>query len=279
MSIMDGWIKLYRQIRQWRWYSDSNVKSLFIHCLLLANVNDGHWHEYDIKQGSFITSLGALSAELGMSMQQIRTALKKLQSSGEIVLKSTNKNTLITICNWASYQGQNEGEQQTNNKQITNEQQTNNKQITTNKNNKERKKDKEEENIIFDDVAFATEQSKTQPTKKTIEEREKDFYDEVAKFVGQYSRDMLRAFFDYWSEPTQNKNKMRFENEKTWETGRRLRTWAKRDEQNSKSYNNGTNQQTDAERLKVPHIGTFTDEQFDAICEMGRMLSKQNAGG
>ena len=268
---MDGWIKLYRQLRQWRWYSDSNVKSLFIHCLLLANVNDGHWREYDIKQGSFITSLGALSAELGMSMQQIRTALKKLQSSGEIVLKSTNKNTLITICNWASYQGQNKEEQQTNNKQITNEQQTSNKQITTNNNNKERKKDKEGENIIFDSVAFATEQPKTQPTKKTIEERKSDFYNEIAQYVGKYDREMLRAFYDYWSEENQQHTKMRFEMEKTWSTGGRLATWNRRQLTDNKQLNyknNGTKQQqglTDEEILSAVaggfalHYGKQTD--------------------
>lgn len=40
---------------------------------------------------------------------------------------------------------------------------------------------------------------------------------------------MLRAFFDYWSEPNREKTKMRFEQQKTWDTKRRLSTWANRE--------------------------------------------------
>ena len=40
---------------------------------------------------------------------------------------------------------------------------------------------------------------------------------------------MLRKFFDYWSEMNKSRTKMRYEGEKTWETSKRLATWASRD--------------------------------------------------
>jgi hypothetical protein len=54
----------------------------------------------------------------------------------------------------------------------------------------------------------------------------KEFYDEVAKFLDTYPKEMLRKFFDYWTELNKSQTKMRFEMEKTWELSKRLRTWA-----------------------------------------------------
>jgi hypothetical protein len=40
----------------------------------------------------------------------------------------------------------------------------------------------------------------------------------------EYSNSMLRAFFDHWSEKSAN-GKMKFQLERTWETGKRLAKW------------------------------------------------------
>ena len=40
---MEGWIKLHRQILDWEWYDDINVKVLFLHLLLTANYEDKKW--------------------------------------------------------------------------------------------------------------------------------------------------------------------------------------------------------------------------------------------
>ena len=73
-----------------------------------------------------------------------------------------------------------------------------------------------------------------------LEARKEDFYNSLIPFVTQYGKDMVRAFFDYWSEPNKSNSKMRFELERTWDLARRLGTWASRDNQfNHRS--NGTN--------------------------------------
>ena len=50
-SNQKGWIKLYRKMLKWRWYDDAVVKSAFIHCILMANITDAEWHQYDIPKG------------------------------------------------------------------------------------------------------------------------------------------------------------------------------------------------------------------------------------
>lgn len=83
----------------------------------------------------------------------------------------------------------------------------------------------------------------------TIDLRKENFYNSLVPFVGKYGRETIRAFFDYWSEYNKSRTKMRWELQKTWETARRLATWASRDN-NFKFQNNGTgrtNNQADAE--------------------------------
>lgn len=59
-------------------------------------------------------------------------------------------------------------------------------------------------------------------------DRTQKFKDELTPFVEQYGKDMIRAFFDYWSEPNKAKTKMRYEMQKTWDVSGRLRTWERR---------------------------------------------------
>lgn len=137
---MEGWIKIHRKLLDWEWYSDINVTRLFIHLLLKANHTENKWQGMIIEQGQLVTSLEHLSKEIGLTFQQTRTALDKLKSTNEITIKTTNKNSLITIMNYSFYQNNETKITSEITNKITNEQQTNNKQnnkqITTNKNDK-----------------------------------------------------------------------------------------------------------------------------------------------
>ena len=64
-----------------------------------------------------------------------------------------------------------------------------------------------------------------------LEGRKEDFYNSLIPFVDRYGRDMIRAFYDYWTEPNKSRTRMRFELERTWDVSRRLVTWASRDKQ------------------------------------------------
>lgn len=65
--------------------------------------------------------------------------------------------------------------------------------------------------------------------------RKNVFYKSLVSYVGQYPKEMIRAFFDYWSELNKSETKMRYELEKTWELPRRLATWANRERMPSKT--------------------------------------------
>jgi len=144
---MQGWAKYHRQIINWEWYTDANTFRVFFHLVLIANHKDNKWRGIDVKRGQTITSYSKLGLALDLSVQQIRTALDKLEPN-EITRKTTNKYTLINIVNYSIYQdkksGDNTHSNTQDNNQITNEQQSNNNQITTNKNEENEDNEKNE---------------------------------------------------------------------------------------------------------------------------------------
>ena len=105
MQMLNGFIKVHRKLLRWGWYTDYVVKDLFIHLLLLANFKDTQWMGKTIRRGQAVTSYAHLARDLGFTVQQIRTAMNKLKSTGEITTQSTNKYTIVTIEKWSEYQG------------------------------------------------------------------------------------------------------------------------------------------------------------------------------
>lgn len=78
-------------------------------------------------------------------------------------------------------------------------------------------------------------ESKKAAAKAATLSRKNVFYQSLVSYGGQYPKEMIRAFFDYWSELNKSETKMRYELEKTWELPRRLVTWANRERMPSKT--------------------------------------------
>ena len=102
-----------------------------------------------------------------------------------------------------------------------------------------------EKNIIVPEKEKEVESSPIdKPTRVSKEQemksREREFYNMLVPFVKTYGREMIREFFDYWSEPNKSHSKMRFEQELTWDLSRRLQTWEKRSRNGFSKYNSGT---------------------------------------
>ena len=133
------WVKLHRNIVDWEWFDDKNALKLLIYLNVKVNIVDKQWKGITVNRGSLVTGKYSITEDLGISVQQYRTALKKLVQSGEIVKKATNAYTILTLTKWEKMQH----EQQTDNKRITNEQQTDNKRIYPTKESKESKERKE----------------------------------------------------------------------------------------------------------------------------------------
>ncbi|ABB23686.1 hypothetical protein [Pelodictyon luteolum] len=108
-----GWVKLHRQMAQWEWYTDANTFRVFMHLLILVNHSDTTWRGIPVLRGQVLTGLNRLSQDLKLSVQQIRTAIARLVSTGEITNSSTCRYRVITICNYESYQKREEHVRQT----------------------------------------------------------------------------------------------------------------------------------------------------------------------
>lgn len=141
-------------------------------------------------------------AELcGLTRQNIRSILTNLSKKGDLVIDATPASnpasnprlTFVTICNFDTYRvGKRKSTQQ-----VT-------QQVTQGK----------------------TTLSKS---KASLKEREHEFGESLIPYVEKYSKETIRAFFNYWTEKNKSGTKMRFELEKTWETAKRLQTWASRE--------------------------------------------------
>lgn len=123
MKNRTGYLPLWRKILDWEWYSDTCTCKLFLHCCLMANIKESKFRGESIRCGEFVTSVQSLAHENGMSVQQVRTSLAKLQKTGEINKRATNSFTVIQVVNFESHSLK----QQTSNKRATNEQQQNKK--------------------------------------------------------------------------------------------------------------------------------------------------------
>lgn len=102
---MSGWIALHRSILDWEWSNDPLTGWLFVHLLIKANYVDKEWRNVLIKRGQLVTGRLKISQQTGLTERQVRTSLKRLKSTSDIAIKTTNQYSIITICNYDKYQG------------------------------------------------------------------------------------------------------------------------------------------------------------------------------
>lgn len=153
----EGWVKLHRSLLKWEWGNDMRMVGFWAFLLLMSNHDSRKWQGKIIQRGQMVTSLANLAAQTGLTVQTVRTFLKRLKSTHEITYESTHRFTTISICNYDQYQTvdkdvqhtKQQASQQTTNKPSTSHQQaTNNKQELKNLRIKEVKKRKEKENFV-----------------------------------------------------------------------------------------------------------------------------------
>lgn len=104
---MEGWISLHRKFLSWEWFGKPEMVQLFIWLLLNANYADKKWQGQVVKRGQIMTTTPKIMEALHLSERQVRTCISRLKSTGEVTVKTTNRFTIITICNYDRYQGEN----------------------------------------------------------------------------------------------------------------------------------------------------------------------------
>ena len=200
------WVKIYRKSIENGWLTNNKLWTFWTYCLMKAN-----WERKEIlhgnekvilEPGQFISGRKVAAEETGLSEQSVRTCLHNLENLGNLTIKSTSKFSIVTVCNWGTYQGSDNGGLT---KVSTKHQPTPNQRLTTDKNYKNIK------NV------------------KNLLEREEIFKEELRPFLNNpYDKDVLLGFYEYWTEHNKSKTKLRFELEKTWDIKKRLSTWDRR---------------------------------------------------
>lgn len=164
-------------------------------------------------------SYRAFAKACGMTLQVCRTTLSNLAKRGEVETetntalntRANTASTFVIICKYDNYRV--------------------GKKKTTH------------------DLTQQATQSVIDVLKAKCKEREKSFEQSLIPFVasygGIYQPTMIRAFFNYWTEKNKSGTKMRFELEKTWETSKRLQTWAGKEKEYGKRNSNNRTSATD----------------------------------
>ena len=99
-----SWIKLPRTFCDWRWYKDSHMVLLYLHILLHASFSDKEIGEVVIKRGQMLTSYAQLCNNTGLSLQTVRTCIKKLLKTKQIKVLSCKHYTTISVVAYDNFQ-------------------------------------------------------------------------------------------------------------------------------------------------------------------------------
>lgn len=146
-------------------------------------------------EGAVRMPLRAIASRSGLSLQSVRTALGELSSTQLVTQEVTQRVTQITFCHSSTC--------------TTKATQQSTQRVTQ------------------------TSTRKTKPKEKVDEELEKRahaFGQTLIPYVELYGKDMIRAFYDYWTEPNPSHSRMRWEMQRTWDVGRRLERWSRNNE-------------------------------------------------
>ncbi len=143
-----GWVKLHRKILDNDIFKNDKLFRVFMYLLLKASHSERDQLIGDsivaLKAGQWATGRKAISRDTGLTEQNVRTAISKLEKLGILTIKVTVKYSIFSISNWDSYQQDNQ--------QVTSKQPASNQQVTTINNVKNEKNVKE---YIYQQIADA----------------------------------------------------------------------------------------------------------------------------
>lgn len=99
-----GFVFLHRKILEWEWFRNENTFRVFLYLILISNYRNERFEGLEIERGQCVTSVRSICEKLSMTPAKVRTALKHLEKTGEISVKTFSKFSLVTIKNYNKYQ-------------------------------------------------------------------------------------------------------------------------------------------------------------------------------
>lgn len=189
-----------------------NPSDAVLYFFLLNTCNALHWKQ------PFGQSDRFLSLSLGFSINTIRGAKNRLKQRGLIDFKAPEKNgkgiegqTKYVILSVSNFDIVPDTDADTDTDIVP-----------------DRDADRDADNNIRQDKIREDKKEKIKKRKSFKEFTEQDFIEELKLHSEKYSKEMLKDFFIYWTEPNE-KGKMKFQLQKTWSTAGRLSTWSRND--------------------------------------------------
>jgi len=104
-----SYVKLYRKSLESTVFQNANLWQVWSYCMMRANHKTSNilfeGQEITMLPGQFICGRFEGSKACKMKPSTFRDQLYKLRRMKSIDIKSDNKKSIITVCNWANYQG------------------------------------------------------------------------------------------------------------------------------------------------------------------------------
>ena len=99
-----GYIRLHRSLLNWEWFKSGSMLRIWLYLLMTANWADGRFMGIKVPRGSLITSYPRIAEGTGLSRSTVIRALKKLQETGEITVRTNHRYSHIYITHYDEYQ-------------------------------------------------------------------------------------------------------------------------------------------------------------------------------
>ena len=128
MDDSGGFFKVYRKAQHSAFWTKKpyvNYRGLWLTMLMMTNWKEGFFDGHTIKVGQFATSIESLSKACGLSIKQVRNVVDTMKELGMVTVENVaNRFSLVTICNWGTYNGEESRRGQTKGKPRANQGQT-----------------------------------------------------------------------------------------------------------------------------------------------------------
>lgn len=194
----NGWIKLHRKLTEWEWYKEPYTRIVFEYVLLVSCHKEQNFRGIKVGVGEALRTLETIAFDNGITIQNARTAIKNLKSTGELTEKQHGKYRILRVNNYSQYQV---GNTESNSELTASQQGSNSIQEC----NKEKKEKKEPINRF------------TPPTIQQVEEYFKtnngdspidffDFYESKGWMVGRSKMKKWEAAASRWIRKNNDEN-------------------------------------------------------------------------
>jgi hypothetical protein len=195
-----SYIKIHREILDSYCFSSANAFKIWMWLLLKANYKKSYITlkagrgetTLEINRGQLIFGRFKAEDELGIDGSLIYRVIKKFEELEQIIIESNNQYSIITICKYDSYQGEdNNSEQQMSSKRTANEQQMNSKRTANEQQTntyKEELEEKEYKEEIKNNSTKKISNGTWEDEKKLFQNAEQYFYNLCMKFSIEKSK-------------------------------------------------------------------------------------------